>query len=88
MGRTVSELDATLSPREFGYWMAFDTLEPIGLLREDYFQAHISKTIFDGAFPQHDLSFDKFFALSKFPEQPETKEQLRERIKAQFAGFV
>lgn len=73
---------------EFSYWKAFDALEPIGILREDYFQAHIAKTIFDGAFPKHDLTFEKFFLFSQFHEQPETKEQIREKVKAQFAAFI
>lgn len=88
MGRTVAELEATMTSAEFGYWRAFDALEPIGILREDFFQANIAKSVFDGAYPKHDLPFEKFFVFSKFHEQPETIEQLQEKIKAQFAAFI
>lgn len=35
LGRTVSELDQTLSAREFDMWQAFNYYEPIGIGRED-----------------------------------------------------
>lgn len=35
MGRTVGELQASLSVHELRYWYAFDEIEPVGLQRED-----------------------------------------------------
>ena len=45
MGRTVGELQASLSVDELRYWYAFDELEPIGLQREDILFARAAQSI-------------------------------------------
>ena len=35
LGRTVSELDQTMSAREFDMWQAFNVFEPVGILKLD-----------------------------------------------------
>jgi len=40
LGRTVAEIDQTMSAREFDMWQAFNVFEPIGVLREDGLFAH------------------------------------------------
>ncbi|WP_336938262.1 phage tail assembly protein T [Acinetobacter modestus] len=44
LGRTVSELDQTMSAREFDLWQAFNVFEPVGILREDALFANLIKT--------------------------------------------
>lgn len=41
LGRTVSELDQSLSAREFDLWQAFNVFEPIGIKREDTLFANL-----------------------------------------------
>lgn len=45
LGRTVSELDQTMSARELDMWQAFDFFEPIGISREDALSANIAYTL-------------------------------------------
>lgn len=45
---------------EYLYWQAFDHLEPIGMIRENAFQANIAKTLFDVNYADHEFGFDKF----------------------------
>lgn len=45
MGRTIGELEAALTPREFAEWAAFDRLEPIGGRRGDWHAALVATTI-------------------------------------------
>lgn len=42
------------------YWQAFDVLEPIGMLRENAFQANIAKSVFDTQLPNHELNLSNF----------------------------
>ena len=44
LGRTVSELDQTMSAREFDMWQAFNVFEPVGILREDALFANLIST--------------------------------------------
>lgn len=44
LGRTVSELDQTMSAREFDMWQAFNVFEPVGILREDALFANLIHT--------------------------------------------
>ncbi|WP_275904194.1 phage tail assembly protein T [Acinetobacter beijerinckii] len=41
LGRTVAELDQTLSAREFDLWQAFSVFEPISIMREDALFANL-----------------------------------------------
>lgn len=41
MGRTVAELEATLSTDELAHWLAFDRGSPIGDERADYLHAQL-----------------------------------------------
>lgn len=45
LGRTVSELDQTMSAREFDMWQAFNVFEPVGILREDALFANLIHTL-------------------------------------------
>lgn len=36
LGRTVEELESTMSQREFVLWMIFSKNEPVGSIRDDY----------------------------------------------------
>lgn len=45
LGRTVSELDHTMSARELDMWQAFNFFEPIGISREDALSANIAYTL-------------------------------------------
>ena len=44
LGRTVSELDQTMSAREFDMWQAFNVFEPVGILLEDVLFANLIST--------------------------------------------
>lgn len=54
LGRTVSELDKTMSSSEFTEWQAFLQLEPTGSRIDDARTAFICKTIADGLMPRKD----------------------------------
>lgn len=41
LGRTVAEIDQTMSAREFDLWQAFNVFEPIGIMREDILIANL-----------------------------------------------
>ncbi|MCE1272439.1 MAG: hypothetical protein LWW88_12970 [Acinetobacter sp.] len=45
MGRTVGELQASLSIDELRYWYAFDQLEPVGVQREDILFARLAQSV-------------------------------------------
>lgn len=45
LGRTVSELDNTLTSSELSYWMAFYNLKPFGADRDNIHSAIIAATI-------------------------------------------
>lgn len=51
LGRTVSELEQTMSAREFDMWQAFNLFEPIGVKREDSLFAFLGymNALFSGA---------------------------------------
>ena len=86
MGRTVAELEKTMSFVEFQHWLAFDTLEPIGMIRENAFQAHIAKTVIDAKYPDHDMDLSNFMMWYEAPEK--TVDEVRDAIRANMAAFV
>lgn len=79
---TVGELQQKMSYVEFKYWQAFNSLEPIGVIREDMMQANIAKTLADIHAPKHDLMLDSFMMFKQKVEK--TKSELVANIKAFF----
>lgn len=47
LGRTVSELDNTLSSSEFVEWMAYYTIEPWGQWRDNWHSAQIAALLYN-----------------------------------------
>lgn len=66
LGRTVSELDQTLSAREFDMWQAFNFYEPIGIGREDSLFGHLACVLarING---QKDVSTSDFMLFRDIP---------------------
>lgn len=60
-------------------------LEPIGMIRENSFQANIAKTIIDAKWPEHELQFSDFMLFQ--PEEEKTQEDVMDAIKARMAGL-
>lgn len=83
MGKTVGELQKSMSYQEFVYWRAFDVIEPIGIRREDYLQAKISKSVIDAAYPKNDLDLDSFRLFKPVVEK--SSDDVRNQIKMFFA---
>lgn len=83
MGKTVGELQQCMSYQEFVYWQAFNLIEPIGIAREDYLQANVSKSVIDAAFPKNGFGLDDFRLFKPVVEQ--SPDDLRNQIKAFFA---
>lgn len=79
---TVGELQQKMSYVEFKYWQAFNSLEPIGVIREDMMQANIAKTLADVHAPKHDLKLDSFMMFKQKVEK--TKAELVANIKSFF----
>ncbi|WP_151753310.1 phage tail assembly protein T [Acinetobacter soli] len=75
-----------MSYSEFLYWQAFNLLEPIGLEREDWMQANISKALIDSNVPNHGFEVKDFRIFYEHREK--TKEELSELAHARFASFV
>lgn len=46
LGKTLAELEQSLTAREFYYWVAFDNLSPIGDERHDWHAAQIEAGIY------------------------------------------
>lgn len=85
LGRTVGELEKSMTYQEYQYWQAFDSLEPIGMLRENVFQAHIAKTVFDVNCPENEFELTDFML---FQEQPERSvEDVMDDIKTRMASL-
>ena len=98
LGRTVSELDQTMTAREFDLWQAFNVFEPIGLKREDNLFAFFNykNAVLHGA---KDINIEQFMlfndldALIGQPESVEyaTKEEVEDicvNLKAMFSKVV
>lgn len=79
---TVGELQQKMSYVEFRYWQAFNSLEPIGIIREDMMQANIAKTLADVHAPKHGLKLDSFMMFKQKVEK--TKAELVANIKSFF----
>lgn len=47
LGRTVSELEASLSSTEFTEWMAYYTLEPFGQWRDNWHSAQLASLLYN-----------------------------------------
>lgn len=45
LGKTVAEVGRTISPREFGYWMAYYNIEPFGPLQDSQRAGMIAATV-------------------------------------------
>ncbi|MCO6554065.1 MAG: DUF4035 domain-containing protein [Gilliamella sp.] len=69
LGKTLAELEQTLTAREFYYWVAFDKLNPIGDERHDWHAAQISSSIYrsQGAKVEFDDCLLKFKEEKKEP---------------------
>ena len=89
LGRTVSELENSMSYEEFEYWKAFSVMEPISILREDALAANICKTIIDSQVKNETTLKD--FTLwqrdSYVDEEPDIEQTMR-NIKAVFGALT
>lgn len=83
MGKTVGELQKSMSYQEFVYWRAFDVIEPIGIGREDVMHANVAKCVIDAAYPRNDLDLDSFRLFK--PAVEKSSDDLRNQIKTFFA---
>jgi len=45
LGCTVAEAQSRISSREFAEWLAYDRLEPIGAVRDDWNAALVAQTV-------------------------------------------
>src|SRR5690554_1325692 len=88
LGRTVGELENSMSAEEFEYWKAFSVLEPIGILREDAMFANVCKTLADLQV-KNELRLRDFtvFNRNNFAEPEPDKEQVMRNIKAIFGAL-
>lgn len=46
LGKTLAELESTMTAREFYYWVAFDRVNPIGDERADLHAAQIASAVY------------------------------------------
>lgn len=46
LGKTLAELESSLSASEFYYWVAYDKLNPIGDERHDWHAAQITSSVY------------------------------------------
>lgn len=74
-----------MSNKEFGYWKAFNVLEPIGLFREDILFAGLGRTITDAMVPRHPLKLDNFMMFKE--KQPMPKVEIQNNLKAFFGSY-
>ena len=65
LGKTLAELEQSMSASEFYYWVAFAKLNPIGDERHDWHAAQITSSIFRSQGAK--VSFDD--CLIKFREE-------------------
>ncbi|MHA3057744.1 phage tail assembly protein T [Acinetobacter sp. ANC 4641] len=71
---------------EFKHWLAFDELEPIGMIRENAFQASIAKSVIDAKYPNHDLGLTDFMLWHEEPEK--SVDEVRDAIRANMSAYV
>ncbi|MCH7381179.1 phage tail assembly protein T [Acinetobacter higginsii] len=98
LGRTVAELDQTLSASEFDLWQAFNVFEPIGIKREDNLFAFLNymNAIWHGAKDIDIKQFMLFNNMDNLIEEPvqlekATKEEVENvcvNLKAMFSKLV
>lgn len=98
LGRTVAELDQTLSAKEFDLWQAFNVFEPIGIKREDNLFAFFNymNAILHGAKDIDIKQFMLFNNMDNLIEEPvqlekATKEEVENvcvNLKAMFSKLV
>jgi len=98
LGRTVAELDQTLSASEFDLWQAFNVFEPIGIKREDTLFAFLNymNAIWHGAKDIDIKQFMLFNNMDNLIEEPvqlgkATKEEVENvcvNLKAMFSKLV
>lgn len=79
-GSTVDELSHTMTIDEFLYWMAFDSMEPIG--REDYYNARRDWTSAKPHFKN--VPKQESFRLGRWPKKKMTPEEIELSLKARF----
>ncbi|EPA9107910.1 hypothetical protein J8Z80_11190 [Acinetobacter nosocomialis] len=70
---------------EYQYWQAFNILEPIGMQRENVFQANIAKTVFDVNCPDNGFGLSDFLLFQLHQER--TVEDVMDDIKARMASM-
>lgn len=71
LGKTLAELNATLSLEEFYYWVAFDRISPIGDERKDIHSAQIASAVYQAQGAKVGLKecLLEFNKTQKAPEQ-------------------
>ncbi|MDO7525707.1 hypothetical protein Q5M60_12145 [Acinetobacter baumannii] len=74
-----------MSTKEFGYWKAFNIIEPIGIFREDILFAGLGRTITDAMVPRHPFKLDNFMMFKE--KQPTSKAVIQNNIKAFFSSY-
>ena len=69
LGKTLAELEQSLSASEFYYWVAFDRINPIGDERHDWHSAQITSAIYrsQGAKVEFEDCLMKFRTEKKEP---------------------
>lgn len=72
LGKTLAELEQSMSASEFYYWVAFDKLNPIGDERHDWHAAQIASSIYrsQGGKASFDDCLIKFREEKKEPKKP------------------
>lgn len=85
LGRTVGELEHSLSYDEFIEWQAYDRLDPIGGFRQDLQTAHLLYAYYRSMGGNDDsVGVGDFLPIDPNPMTDEQKEQLaQERHKAE-----
>lgn len=98
LGRTVSELDQTMSAKEFDMWQAFNYFEPVGVSREDTLFGHLA-LVFARSQGAKEISLSDLMIFKKTPElvdsadvdQGPTKAEIEDmcvNMKAMFSKVV